>query len=385
MYEISDLFNMREIVSQRISKFIEENNLTKSSICSGAGLSRPTLDKLLNCEVTNQTNFTKHMAKLLSYLDLTPDRLMGQVDYPFNQAKAIRNMLRLNYETISKEAGVSIDNIKKMELGETIPLSDLRNIAFYFGTSVGGLTGNTYFQPTISSLDSVLLSDELSVNNLGGFWGHLGIAMSGFDKYYWFPITQFTASKVNSECDNPFSVIPCMDNSLLILNNRFMKELVLLDDDCDIPGDMDWSDGISSGELPAVFYESFGDYALYKTFESSDESEFNLSSVLVKFFDDYTDQNNIDIEEYAYKLNEMTIWYADRSIKKHSLCDDTTNDISYVVTSLYELGDNMDSQYVTFQDSNYADVSVNLDNICMMKLPLAKIEEYIGDYLDTFE
>ena len=106
---------------------------------------------------------------------------------------------------------------------------------------------------------------------------------------------------------------------------------------------------------------------------------------MVKFFDDYTDQNNIDIEEYAYKLNEMTIWYADRSIKKHSLCDDTTNDISYVVTSLYELGDNMDSQYVTFQDSNYADVSVNLDNICMMKLPLAKIEEYIGDYLDTFE
>lgn len=39
MYKISDLFNMREIVAQRISKFIEENNLTKSSICSGAGLS----------------------------------------------------------------------------------------------------------------------------------------------------------------------------------------------------------------------------------------------------------------------------------------------------------------------------------------------------------
>lgn len=106
---------------------------------------------------------------------------------------------------------------------------------------------------------------------------------------------------------------------------------------------------------------------------------------MVNFFDDYTDQNNIDVEEYSSTLNEMTIWYADGSIKKHSLCDDATNDISYVVTSLYELGDNMDSQFATFQDSNYADVSVNLDSICMMKLPLAKIEEYIVDYLDTFE
>ena len=53
MYNMNDLFNSRDVVGCKLNQIIGSHKYTKSNVCTGAGISRPTLDKLLNGEVTN--------------------------------------------------------------------------------------------------------------------------------------------------------------------------------------------------------------------------------------------------------------------------------------------------------------------------------------------
>ena len=50
MYDMNDLFNSRDVVGCKLNQIIGSHKYTKSNVCTGAGISRPTLDKLLNGE-----------------------------------------------------------------------------------------------------------------------------------------------------------------------------------------------------------------------------------------------------------------------------------------------------------------------------------------------
>ena len=91
MYDMNDLFNSRDVVGCKLNQIIGSHKYTKSNVCTGAGISRPTLDKLLNGEVTNKTNFEKHISKLLAFLSLTPSELMGGIANPFTDSKTLRD------------------------------------------------------------------------------------------------------------------------------------------------------------------------------------------------------------------------------------------------------------------------------------------------------
>lgn len=56
------------------------------------------LDKLIAGDVTNKINFEKHMTKLLAFLSVTPNELLGGIDNPYNQARNLRDILHLNAE-----------------------------------------------------------------------------------------------------------------------------------------------------------------------------------------------------------------------------------------------------------------------------------------------
>ena len=100
MYDMNDLFNSRDVVGCKLNQIIGSHKYTKSNVCTGAGISRPTLDKLLNGEVTNKTNFEKHISKLLAFLSLTPSELMGGIANPFTDSKTLRDALRLDLQDI---------------------------------------------------------------------------------------------------------------------------------------------------------------------------------------------------------------------------------------------------------------------------------------------
>ena len=109
---------------------------TKSNVCTGAGISRPTLNKLLNGEVTNKTNFEKHISKLLAFLSLTPSELMGGIANPFTDSKTLRDALHLDLQQLSQRCGLSIEELQKIEAGEDVPLAELRDVAYCLGTGV---------------------------------------------------------------------------------------------------------------------------------------------------------------------------------------------------------------------------------------------------------
>lgn len=72
-----------------------------TTVCNGVGISRPTLDKLIAGDVTNKINFEKHMTKLLAFLSVTPNELLGGIDNPYNQSRDLRDILHLNLDELS--------------------------------------------------------------------------------------------------------------------------------------------------------------------------------------------------------------------------------------------------------------------------------------------
>lgn len=121
MYDMNDLFNSRDVVGCKLNQIIGSHKYTKSNVCTGAGISRPTLDKLLNGEVTNKTNFEKHISKLLAFLSLTPSELMGGIANPFTDSKTLRDALRLDLQQLSQRCGLSIDELQKLKLAKMSP------------------------------------------------------------------------------------------------------------------------------------------------------------------------------------------------------------------------------------------------------------------------
>ena len=55
MYTLKDLFNQRSAFAARLEQFIDSYPITKTQLCKDAHISRPTLDKLLAAEITNET------------------------------------------------------------------------------------------------------------------------------------------------------------------------------------------------------------------------------------------------------------------------------------------------------------------------------------------
>lgn len=196
MYDMNDLFNSRDVVGCKLNQIIGSHKYTKSNVCTGAGISRPTLDKLLNGEVTNKTNFEKHISKLLAFLSLTPSELMGGIANPFTDSKTLRDALHLDLQQLSQRCGLSIDELQKIEAGEDVPLAELRDVAYCLGTGVTGVLGDGYFQTPVSSMDYFVKNVPATIHSPGGFWGHLGILVQGQPKYLWFPITAYTRQLV---------------------------------------------------------------------------------------------------------------------------------------------------------------------------------------------
>ena len=112
--------------------------------------------------------------------------------------------------------------------------------------------------------------------------------------------------------------IPCIDNSLLLINCDKIEELVLLDEACDSPVDMDWDSTVSEGEIPAVVYEAFDDYMTYKDVGDT-PSHYDLSALLVGAIDHIIDICKIDSEAFASKLNTATVIFSNGRIQHLSL------------------------------------------------------------------
>lgn len=377
MFTLDDLFEQRKIVGIKIEQVLDDRKITKSLLSEKTNISRPTLDKIFRGELSNQVNFEKHIVKILGFLELSPSQLLGRVKHPWTESRKMRNILRCSLEDISKSTGISIEILKQIENGEEVPLAILRDLAMFLGTSVVGLLGEGYFQAQIDGMDLLLQnSEQYSINNPGAFWGHVGILMQGQEKYFWHPITAYTRKIVFESKNKPFIIIPCMDNTLLLINNKYIEELVLLDDACDGPKDMDWNSNVSEGEIPLVFYEAFDDY-----FFAKDDNEYKNCNMSKNFYEgmkSVIEEYKIDEEEFWYALNSIDIYFANGKIKRHKLKFDIYDDLEETIFSVYEAGELFDGSIIYLMDDEEKELFVNLDNVSYIRLPRTKTEEMIS-------
>ncbi len=376
MYTIHDLFDQRNAVGSKLEKIFAEKSYTKSQVCKETGISRPTLDKILSGSLSNKTNYEKHLTKILSYLSLTPDILLGNIRYPYIRAKNMRRMLRVSSERISQATNISLERLQAIESGESATLAELRDLAFCFGTSVRGLLGTGIFPAQISTMDLILQTDaESAQRDISGFWGHLGILASNMDKYLWFPITRNTRKSIYHDSQNNYIVVPCMNNKVLLLNMKYINELILLDDACDEPSFANWDYHVDCGEIPPVVYEVLEDYWYEAGYSSSEDS---ISSNLRLILDALTTEKQWD-EDSLYELTTLsTLYFKDghtRPVEIDFHCDEN---VSSTLSILYDFDEtDPPESMLLFQDTNGAEIMVKLDNISIMELPLHKVEEAI--------
>lgn len=176
MYSFEDLFDRRSTVGANLERVLESRNITKVELCQNTGVSRPTIDKVLAGTLTNKTNYEKHISKILTYLKISPDGILGTTTN--NIARRIRNMCRISTETISRMTGIPEERIRTIETGNDATLAELRDIAICLSVGVGDILGQKYFETQIGTLDYFIhFSKEDDIEEISGFWGHIGILL----------------------------------------------------------------------------------------------------------------------------------------------------------------------------------------------------------------
>lgn len=360
MHEMDELFDKRSIIGAKLESILEEKKCTKMELCKNTGVSRPTIDKLLSGTHTNKTTYKKHMEKILKYLQITPNVLLIKRDNNQNNIRKIRNTYKITTAEMSSISGISLERLKQIESGENMSIAELRDIAMVFSTSSNALSNRSFFEPQIKRLND--------------FWGHIGILLNNTNEYLWFPITNKTCSLIYRTKVNDYMVIPCMNNRVLFLCMKNIKELILLDDACDDPIDINWEQNVSCGELPLVVYEALEDYILY------DDSACKecISDNLKKFLDQFIKSKKMTGDEIYHFLNYSTIYYNDGN--KRNLYIDFNEDesISTEIIDIYafETSEFLE-QYMLINEIHGYDILLNLDNISMLDLPLLKLENRI--------
>lgn len=376
MYNIKDLFNQRSVFSTRLDQMMETQSITKAKLCKEANISRPTLDKLLNAQITNETNFEKHVTKILNVLHLTPDILMGNTQNPYNRMRQMKNILHISEESISESTGISLSRLKNIEGGGSATTSELRDIALCCKTSVRGLLGTNYFDVPISNLDYFI--DKKLYEGIYGFWGHIGILTSSSDQYLWFPINSGVRKQIYYMLDQQYMVIPCMNNKLLLLNKDGIDSILLLDEACDQPDFANWDTSVSEGEIPLVLFEALDDYLYMDETEKYLISP-NLHDTLERLitYKHWTEADIIQLTEgiTIYYKNSKTVNVISQLKAEQTLTD--------AVQTIYEVGElDCGNKIVYFEDDNGTEIITNLNNISMIELPLLAVEDIICQELE---
>ena len=369
MYQLEDLFDKRSVVGARLEQILMEKGCTKAELYKNTHVSRPTIDRVLEGTITSKKNYETHMMKIMEYLHITPDMLLGNTACGRNRVREMRSVIKMSTEGMAEATGISLERLQQIEAGGQATIAELRDIAWELAVSTHVLTDTYFFEPQMGTPE-VFVSNSKIQDEVSGFWGHVGILLTGSRKYRWYPITANTRDMIYRKMDEAWMVIPCMDNKVLFLNMSNVEEITLSDFDCDEPSCKDWDPGVNCGETPLVLYEAFEDYY-------NEEMEM-LSDKMKKILECYIKQSGQTEDELYDMLETSAIYYADGK-ERHIQIEFDDDTISETIEEVYgyELSD-VEETFLFYSDRiDETENFVNIKKISMIELPLLKLEEAI--------
>ncbi len=74
--KFDELFEHRSLAASKLRDYIRDMGFTKVSFADKTGISRPTLDRLLNGSIDSKKTFDRHFQKILKLLNMSADDLM---------------------------------------------------------------------------------------------------------------------------------------------------------------------------------------------------------------------------------------------------------------------------------------------------------------------
>lgn len=268
--------------------------------------------------------------------------------------------------------------IARWESGRAEPnLSALRDLAMIFGTSVDDLLGRNPLSKKITSNSYYVFNPD---PHSDGFWGHVGLLLTGESKTKWFPITLSTAEELGAFLANAdpgdWVLISTLKNRMLAVNPSLVRRIWLLDDACDEPDD--WSEEAKEDYdgLPMEFYRGLDAH-----FSSGEEDlETTASETFRSIISDYVREKELD-EESANKLLHYSTIY---------LSDGTQATYWAEPKDLYELVFNIDSETVPALigidsygggfESYYPS-----NKVALVEMPLLDLVDYSKQEMDELE
>lgn len=209
--------------------------------------------------------------------------------YGYTQAQ-LAEMLQTTQQTVAR-----------WESGKAEPsVQALRDLAVIFGTSVDDLLGTNPLSGHISSNHYIY---SLGADSEGGFWGHLGLLLPGFEHIKWYPITLRTANAITSVLTNAaeesWIAAPTLNNRLLMFNPTQLRQICLLDDACDEP--KDWVLGWDNyAGLSLELYQGLEEYVI-----SDGTLEENASEAFRSTVEDIVKENDLD-EDAVLRATRLT-------------------------------------------------------------------------------
>lgn len=237
-------------------------------------------------------------------------------------------------EDLARMLNVSQQTIGRWETGKAEPnIAALRDIAVIFGTSVDDLLDmdktakitTTHYLPHVQE-------------GADGFWGHLGLLLSGEVKTRWYPITLGEANRLGQNLgmweqgELGWLAVPTLNNRMLLFAISSIKRIWLLDDAADQPNDDDWDiswDGYQ-GFSPEIYRAL--EVWFYQDIENEYEQEY--SENLRQIVDGIIEDNQLDDGSVKKLVVDTHIHFSDGTSTSYEVEEEDLHD---AVSSL-ELG-----------------------------------------------
>lgn len=378
MYSMKDLFDKRSVVGIKLEKIITERGITKVQISEQVGISRPTLNKLLDGTLTSKTNYEKHVSKVMKYLSVSADMLLGNIKNHHIRTREIRNLMKINSSKIAQATGIPITRLMEIEAGEEATIAELRDIALCLSVSVNCLLGKNFFESQIGTMD--LYVGENS-QGYSGQWGDIGVQPRNYKHFFWFPITENTREMIYRMMTCKRLVVPCMNNKILILNMENINEIIMLDDACDQPSGVNWKSGEEFEELPLVIYEAMEDY--YDDMAVENEL---LSPGLYKIIDKLVEEKKWSEDKIYEFMNLSKVYYTDEEVRYVNIDFLQNSTIPEEIYNIYTFEEAEFAEEILYGIDNESGERVfNMKNIAMMELPLLRVEGAISELMKDEE